>query len=138
MKEYKTGALTITLRPDGIVHASNNEDWTDPDTLTTIKKDIAAIKEVFGGQPNRAILFEVPNRHIEKKLLDCYQAAEWGEVARALLLTSYGAKVIGNLYLKLSKEKPNEAGRIVPMKLFTKKEVAEAWLFEQIDAAENK
>ena len=65
-------------------------------------------------------------------MLDCYQRAEWGEVAIALLLASFGAKVIGNLYLKLTKNKPNEAGRVVPVKLFTKKEVAEEWLLGEI------
>jgi len=138
MIEYKTRAITITLRPNGIIHVSNNEDWNELDTLESTQENITLLKEVFDGQPDRCLLFEMPNRHVRKELLDCYQRAEWGEVAIALLLTSYGAKIVGNLYLKLSKNKPNEAGRVVPTKLFSNEEIAETWLLEQVKAQKNK
>lgn len=39
---------------------------------------------------------------------------------------------MGNLYLKLFGGKPNEVGRVVPVKLFTKKEEAIKWLLEEM------
>lgn len=43
---------------------------------------------------------------------------------------------MGNLYFKLFGGKPNEMGRSVPIKLFTKKEEGIKWLLGQLE--ENK
>jgi hypothetical protein len=131
MKEYKTKAMTIILRSDDIVQLVENKDWTGTDTLETAGEVTSIMKEVIDNQP-RAILVEVPNKHSPKEILNHYQVVEVGDVARALLLNSFGAKVMGNLYLKLLGGKSNEAGRVVPTKLFTKKEEAVEWLLEEI------
>lgn len=88
---------------------------------------------MIGDKPNHCILIEVPSRYASKEILQHYQSVELGEVARVLLLNSFATKVVGNLYLKLSKENPNEAGRVVPTKLFTKKAEAEKWLLAEIE-----
>lgn len=78
------------------------------------------IKELIDGQP-RAFLIEVPKHYTSKEILNYYQYIEVGDVARALVLNSFATKVMGNLYFKLSKGKPNEIGRLIPTKLFRKK-----------------
>lgn len=136
MKEIKrivSVSIVVILRNDGIVEIINNEEWNQPDTLEVAKKDTSIIKELIGDKPNHCILIEVPSRYASREVLQHYQSVELGEVARALLLNSFATKVVGNLYLKLSKGKPNEAGRVVPTKLFTKKEEAEKWLLSKIN-----
>lgn len=132
IKRIKGVSTVIILRNDGIVEVVNNEEWDQPDTLEVAQKDTSIIKEVIGDRPNQCILIEVPSRYASKEMLEHYQSVELGEVARALLLNSFATKVVGNLYLKLSKGKPNEAGRVVPTKLFTKKEEAEKWLLQEM------
>lgn len=134
MKEIKrivSVSIVVILRNDGIVEIINNEEWNQPDTLEVAQKDTSIVKEVIAGRPNHCILIEVPSRYASKEVLQHYQSVELGEVARALLLNSFATKVVGNLYLKLSKGKPNEAGRVVPTKLFTKKEEAVKWLLNK-------
>jgi hypothetical protein len=126
--KVKGNAMTATLRPDGIVEVLNDKDWDEPDTLELIKENTSIIKKMIGGHPNRCLLIEVPNRHTSKEILNHYQQVDTGAVARGLLLNSFATKVMGNLYLKLSKGKPNETGRIVPVRLFTNKEEAIKWL----------
>lgn len=130
-EKIKGNGIIVVLRSDGIVDILDNKKWKQQDTLKTVREDTTLMKKVIDGQPNRSILIEVPSRYVSREILNHYQSVELGEVARALLLNSFAAKVVGNLYLKLSKEKPNEAGRIVPAKLFRKKEKAVEWLLEQ-------
>jgi hypothetical protein len=120
-QKIKGNGVIVVLRSDGIVDVLDNKEWDQQDTLKTAKEDTSLMKKVIDGQPGRCILVEIPSRYVSREILNHYQSVELEEVARALLLNSFAAKVVGNLYLKLSKEKPNEAGRIVPAKLFTKK-----------------
>lgn len=131
MKEYKGKAATLILRPDDIVEYANNKDWDQPETLEMAKEIMEKSKEFIDGKP-RAYLVEVPKNYMPKEILNYYQHTEIGDVARALVLNSFATKVIGNLYFKMSKGKPNEAGRVVPTKLFTDKETAIKWLVEEI------
>lgn len=132
MKEYKTKAATIFLRPDDIIEYTINKEWNQAETLDLAKETMEIIKKLVDGQV-RAFLVEVPKHYTPREVLNYYQYVETGDVARALVLNSFATKVMGNLYLKLSKGKPNEAGRVVPTKLFTKKEEAEEWLLEEIE-----
>jgi hypothetical protein len=131
MKEYKTRAMTFILRSDNIVELINNEEWDQPDTLEIAKENMSMVKHVIDGEC-RGFLVEVPNKYITKELLNYYQNVEVGDVARALVLNSFAAKVVGNLYFKLSRGKPNEEGRVVPAKLFTDEELAVKWLLEKM------
>lgn len=125
--------ITIILRKDNILEIVDNEDWNQADSLEVVKKDTLLIQKTINGQTNKALLIHVPNRHTSQEILNHYQQTETGAVARGLLISSFATKVMGNLYLKLFGGKPNEAGRVVPIKLFTKKEEAIKWLLEQIN-----
>ncbi|CAA6804834.1 MAG: Unknown protein [uncultured Aureispira sp.] len=125
MKEYHTDEMTIVLRDDDIIALLTNDDWKGGGTLENAKKIMAIIKTLTDENPARACWIEIPNRHASKEVLNYYQSTKAGLVAQALLLNSFGAKVTGNLYLKLFGGKPNETGRVVPVKLFIKNKEAE-------------
>lgn len=135
MKEYRTEEMTIVLRDNGIIELISNKDWQGVGTLENAIEIMSIIKGLTKNEV-RGCLVEVPNRHASKEVLAYYQNTEAGAIAQALLLNSFGAKVMGNLYLQLFGGKPNEAGRVVPIKLFTKKEDAITWLLEKLK--ENK
>lgn len=130
--EFKTRALTIIVRPDGIIELLNNESWNDPDSVEVAQENIVMLKKVVDGKA-RAMLSHLPSTYIPKEVLKCYENAEIGEVASALLTTSFGARVVGNLFLKLTgKSSKRGANGKAPVKIFAEKKAAEAWLLEQI------
>ena len=131
MTEYKGTAASVVLRSDGIIEFIPNEEWDQPDTLELATEILDIAKKLTVDQP-RGIIAVVPTRYLPKEILSYYQNTEVGDVARALVLDSFAAKVIGNLYFQLSKGKPNEAGRIIPTKLFTDKQIAIEWLLQQM------
>lgn len=133
MKELiiKGNRMIAILRTDGIIELVNNEEWNQPDTLEVVKEDTSELKKNIN-EKYKGLLILVTSRYVNKEILRHYQHSDFGEIARALVLTSFATKVIGNLYFKLSKGKPNETGRVVPVKLFTDRDVATKWLLEQI------
>ena len=131
MKEYRTEEMTIVSKDNGIIELISNKDWQGVGTLENAIEIMSIIKGLTKNEI-KACLVEVPNRHASKEVLAYYQNTEAGAIAQALLLNSFGAKVMGNLYLRLFGSKPNESGRVVPNKLFTKKEEAEEWLLKEI------
>ncbi len=132
----KTTSMTITLRPDNVVEMVPSEGWDDIQTLSHAKENLAVVKELIDGQP-RSLLVIVPTTYTNRDAIEYYQSAEVGDVARAMILNSFAAKVAGNLYLKFTKNKTNEAGRIVPAKIFTKREEAITWLLEEMNKHTN-
>jgi hypothetical protein len=132
-KIIKGNTVTVVVRQDDILEINDNSDWNEPDSLEIVKEDTALIKKIVGGHPHKALLIEVPSKHVSREILSHFQVVETGAIARGLLLSSFATKIVGNLYLKLSGGKANEAGRIVPVRLFTKKEDAIKWLLEQIE-----
>ena len=135
-KLVKASIVCYLSRPDDIVEIFDNDDWNQADTLEIAKKDIALFKELIEGQASKGVFIKVGDKHLNKEIINYYQHVEFGEVARALLINSFGSRIMGNLYLQLFGGKPNEAGRVVPIKLFTKKEEAIKWLLEKLE--ENK
>jgi hypothetical protein len=130
--EFKTRALTIIVRPDEIIELLNNENWNDPDTVEVAQENIAMLTKAVNGKA-RAMLSHMPSTYISKEVLECYENAEIGEVASALLTTSFGSRIVGNLFLKLTgKSSTRIANGKAPIKIFGKKEDAEEWLLEQI------
>ncbi|CAA6816756.1 MAG: Unknown protein [uncultured Aureispira sp.] len=130
--EFKTRALTIIVRPNGIVELLNNEGWNDADTIEVAQENIAMLKKAVNGQA-RGMLSHMPSTYMSKEVLECYENAEIGEVASALLTTSFGSKIVGNLFLKLTGKSSSRLGQgKTPIKIFTKKEDAEKWLLEQL------
>ncbi|MBL4648414.1 MAG: hypothetical protein JKY03_01690 [Aureispira sp.] len=130
--EFKTRALTIVVRPDGIIELLNNKNWDKPDTVEVAQENIVMLKKAVDGK-FRGMLSHMPSTYMSKEVLNCYKNAEIGEVASALLTTSFGSKIVGNLFLKLTgKSSTRETDGKAPVRIFSKKEDAEAWLLEQI------
>lgn len=124
--ELETRAVTIKVRPDGIIELRVKDSWIEPDTVEVALENIEMLKKAVeaGG---RAILSYSPSTYMEKDVLECYKKAKIGHVASALLISSFGARIVGNIYLKLS-----GSNNSVATKIFTNKEMAEKWLIKQI------
>ncbi|CAA6816768.1 MAG: Unknown protein [uncultured Aureispira sp.] len=138
--EFKTRALIIKVHLNDIVEILPNKDWTEVDTLEIAQENVAAMKQAVDGQL-RGLLSNTSNTYLSKEVLNCYSTAEIGEVATAMLTTSFGSKIVGNLFLKLtgkSKAKEGKRGN-APVKIFDEKNRAEAieWLLEQIKNKKN-
>jgi hypothetical protein len=132
--EFKTRALTIVVRPDDIVDIIPNEDWGEPDTLEIAKENVAAMKRAVDGKP-RALLSRTPNNYLSKEVMKYYSEAEVGEVATVMLTNSFGSKIVGTLFLKLTGKSRGDA----PIRIFSTNDREEAikWLLGQI-AKSNK
>lgn len=128
--ELRTRAMLVNIRPDGIIETSVPKDWDKPDTVEVAMENIELLQRAVAGGA-RAILSHVPNMHMSKEVMECYEKATIGHVANALLTNSFTAKIMGNLFLRVSKALPTKQPS-VPTKLFSKKEEAEAWLLDQI------
>lgn len=127
--ELETRALKIVVRPDDIIELTTKKDWNQPDTVEVALENIEMLKKAVNGKP-RAMLSYLPNTYMSKEVLECYEKAEIGQVASALITNSFGAKVVGNLFIKVSSAMSN--GGNAPTKLFSKKEDAERWLLDRI------
>jgi hypothetical protein len=131
VKEFKTRAMTIVLRSDNIVEMISNEEWDGIHTLEVAKENMIMVKKAIDGQP-RGLLVRIPKEYTNRDAIAHYQKVEVGDIARGMVLNSFAAKVAGNLYLRLTRDKPNEMGRVIPAKLFTDGEAAVEWLLEEI------
>jgi hypothetical protein len=131
--EYKTQSMTVIVRPDGIIETITNEGWDKPDTVETATENARILKKAIDGKA-RGVLSKMPDTYLSKEVLACYIDAEMGEVATALMTTSFASKVVGNLYLKLTGKvsKEDEKKIKVPVEIFNKREAAEEWLLKEI------
>jgi hypothetical protein len=138
--EFKTRSLIIKVQLNDIVEILPNENWTEPDTLEVAQENVAAMKQAVDGKV-RGLLSNTANTYLSKEVLKCYSEAEIGEVATAMLTTSFGSKIVGNLFLKItgkSKIKEGKRGQ-APVKIFDAKNREEAveWLLEAIKTKKN-
>jgi hypothetical protein len=133
--EFKTRALTITVRPDDIVDVVPNEGWVEPDTMEVAEENVTAMKKAVDGKP-RALLSRTPNMYLSKEVMKYYSEADVGEVATVMLTSSFGSKVVGNLFLKLTGKSRGSA----PIRIFSQadKEQGIEWLLEEIEKAKKK
>jgi len=138
--EFKTRALVIKVHRDDIVEILPNKAWTEADTLEIAEENVAAMKKAVGGKI-RGLLSNTSNTYLSKDVLNCYSTADIGEVATAMLTTSFGSKIVGNLFLKITgKSKVTDGKRgNAPVKIFNEKDRDEAvmWLLEQIKKHKN-
>jgi hypothetical protein len=133
--EYKTRTLVIKVHLNDIVEIVPNKDWVEPDTLEIAQENVAAMKKAVDGK-GRGLLSHTSNTYLSKEVLKCYSEAKIGEVATAMLTTSFGSKIVGNLFLKiLGKSKMGEDKRgKAPIKIFDEKNKDKAieWLLDCI------
>lgn len=111
-------------------------DEKDSDDIESAQQIIEGIKDFVIPEKPQAFLVESPTFYIEKNVLGLYQRADYGEIGRAIVMKSFTTKVMGNMFMRLTKNKPNEAGRTVPIKLFNTDEKAVEWLREQLKKAQ--
>jgi hypothetical protein len=110
----------VLVRPDHIVEVHIKASWDQPDTVETATASALLVKQGVGGQ-RRATLFFLPNIYMKKEIVDAYSSIDIQSVASAMLVQSFGAKLIGNMALKISRRKH-------PSKVFTDQAEAEKWL----------
>lgn len=125
--------MTVIVRPNGIVETIVNKGWDKPDTVETATENAQVLKKAIDGKA-RGMLSLMPDSYLSKEVLACYIEAEIGEVATALITTSFASRVVGNLYLKLTgKINKKEEDKIkTPVEIFNKREAAEIWLLNEI------
>lgn len=138
MKEEYFGDTAIGYYNDFTIKIRHPEEWEGEDDLATAKEAMDGARSYFGEVINKGLLVIGPTIYKNREILNYYQQRELNEAARAIIVTSFGAKVFGNMYLKLAKNKKNEAGRNVPTKLFTDIDKGVAWLYNQIELYQKK
>jgi hypothetical protein len=129
--EYRTQALIITVRTDDIIVIKADPSWDKPDTLEVAKENVAAMIKAIDGK-KRAMISYTPDNHMSKEVLKYYSDAilDIGSVATAMISTSFGSKLMGNIFLKI-------LNRDNPVKIFTVKQEDQAieWLLECLKKA---
>jgi hypothetical protein len=128
METHSTISSVAILHPNGIVETKVREDWNEPDTVETVTAHALLIKKVIDGK-RRGLLAVLPRMHMKRDLLEVYSNIDMDEVATAFLVNSFGAKVLGNLVLRIKKT-------TTPARLFTNRAAAEAWLLKLMAAEE--
>jgi len=131
--EFKTDSLTLNVLPSNIVEITTNPNWEGNATIEEADKSIALMKEVLEGK-GRATLTELSSFYIDREILEHFNKHPTGQIAAALLTKSFGAKVMGNLILKLTRK---SKAFHTPIKMFTDRSKAEMWLLRHI-AEHNK
>lgn len=122
MERYNTQSFEVILHDNGIVETKALSDWNMPDTVETITEHALLLKKIINGK-RRGILGVVPNLYMKKELIEIYNNINIGQVAGALLVNSFGTRVLGNLAMRLKK-------RPYPIRMFTDRKEAEAWLLK--------
>jgi hypothetical protein len=122
MQKLETEAAEVTIRPDGIVEFHMKPTWDKPDTAENAKENALMLKKAIDGK-RRAILSFPPNLYVKKELVEAYKTVEIGQFAEALVVNSFGARILCNVVLKLTKN-------AYPIRIFNSKNEAEAWLLQ--------
>ncbi len=128
MKIITTTSI-LQLRPDGIIDYAPREDYDKLETVETMAEIVDAINTLSQGK-KRAILCHMKNQYLGKEVLDSTK----GKVeflGMALLTNSFGTKILGNFIVKFLKDD-------MLFKLFMKREEAEKWLADLVEANEKK
>lgn len=132
MEEQIVGNLAMSWREEHITHIRQLTDLDKRNDLETAEISIKGLKSFMQAKERKGLLVTAPSLYQGKEVLNIYQQADLNEAARALVVNSFTAKLVVNMYLKLAKGKPNESGRIIPSKLFTNEEKAMDWLRKKI------
>lgn len=130
--EILTQSSRIVVRPDDIVTIKVRKEWDQPDTLEVAKETVAALIRAVDGK-NRGVMSYMPDTHLPKDVLEYYKQTETGAIATALIVASFGAKLMGNIFLKIATKR-----NAPPVKLFAAEEEAIEWLQGQIKKCQSK
>ncbi len=125
MEVLENDILKIIIRPDNIVEVHTKETWDQPDTVETAIESALLVKKAIDGK-RRATLSFLASTYVQKEVVVAYNSIDTGQIAGALVVQSFGAKLLGNLALKFTKMR-------IPAKLFNNKKDAEAWLKQLLE-----
>jgi hypothetical protein len=125
MEILENETTKILIRPDDIVEIYTKETWDQPDTVETALAAALLVKKAVGGK-RRATLNFVPSFYVRKEIVTAFNSVDAKQVAGAMVVDSFGAKILGNLALKFHKNS-------CPAKMFTQKAEAEAWLLQFLE-----
>ena len=94
------------------------------ETIEEAHETIAAIKKAIDGKV-RGTLSPMSNNYMSKEIMEIFKNNDSGECAAAIIATSFGAKVLGNFFIKLlGKSTRKKQAKIYDIKnaiyLFTK------------------
>jgi hypothetical protein len=132
MEKHTFGNLIVFYREENIIEIEQIHDWKGGD-LEGAQQAVEGLKLFLKDNKGlKGILIHSPSLYQSREVMNCYQQADLYEAAKAILVKSFTQRLIGNLYMKVTKGKPNESGRVVPSKLFTNEEKAVEWLREKV------
>lgn len=135
MEKHTFGNLIVFYREEHIIEVEQIHDWKGGD-LEGAEQAVEGLKVfVQDGKGLKGILIHSPSLYQSREVMYCYQQADLREAAKAILVKSFTQRLIGNVYMKVTRGKPNESGRIVASKLFTDEEKAMTWLRQQVKLA---
>jgi hypothetical protein len=132
MTEQLFGDASISWYIDSIVQVKYLENWKGEDNLETAQQVVDGIRSFANTKDRVGILFIPSSLYRRKEVLDFYQQQDINEIARAVVVKSYAAKLVGNMYLRLANGKPNENGRLILNRLFSNEEKAIVWLQQEL------
>ena len=132
MTEQIFGDASISWYNNSIIQVRYLENWDGEDNIETAKQVVDGIRSFATSKDFIGILFIPSALYRKKEVLDFYQQQDMNEIARAVAVKSYAAKLVGNIYLRLANGKPNENGRLILNKLFNNEEKALFWLQQEL------
>ncbi|MGH1338895.1 MAG: hypothetical protein ACRBFS_22455 [Aureispira sp.] len=132
MHKIECRAAEAFIYPHGIIEVHIKSSWDQPDTPETSSEIAIMLKEYIDSShvPYALMLFP-PNLYVKKEVLQAYFNIKIGHIADALVVNSFGARLIGKIVLGFHKNP-------TPIKIFSNKADAEVWLLEQLELTKNK
>lgn len=127
MEIVKTRATKLIIRPDNIIESHSREDWNEPDSVETAREAALALQKITN-TGTYAIMAFPPNLYVKKEIIQAFLEIEIKKVAEAVVVKSFGARLLGKLALQIKKP-------ATPSKMFATKEEAEVWLLEELKKA---
>lgn len=125
MEIVYTKATKIIIRPDGIIESHSREGWNEPDSVETARETALKLQEIASSGIYAHMSFP-PNLYIKKEIIQAFLEVEIGHIAEAVVVKSFGARLLGKLALQIKKP-------ATPSKMFGTKEEAEIWLLEELE-----
>jgi hypothetical protein len=123
---YQTASLELYAYPSGLIEMKFKSDWDQPDTLDTARENMRMLTHLASLRPS-ALLLYTPPVHQSREVLEFYQKERPNLLACAMLVESFAARLVGNVYLQVARGRTTE-----PTKLFLDAKKAKKWLQKYI------
>lgn len=110
---------------NGVILITENPEWNMPDTPQTSRDSALALKEIVGDNYCGILFMPSGKLYQSRESVKAWDEVIIGEVANAVVVKSFGARLLGNFALKFTSKR-------APIKLFDNREEAEKWLLKEI------